>query len=209
MGEKTAIPTLLLPLALLDVGLFRGLGPTLLRDAPFSGLYLLFYEKLKAVGHGTVSSHAHHMAAGLGAGFLASLVTHPVDVLKTHMQVSPHRCTWAAAFRSIVAVRPRIPSVPCARPGCRALQTHPRRLDTCLVRPPQAHGLAGLFRGALPRVVRRACLAALNWTLFEDVSACPRRFLVLGSVLHVLDCALAFPDAPTNGRSATDLSAHS
>ncbi len=83
-------------------GLCCGLAPTLMRDAPFSGLYLMFYTQLKAgVGDvvGVVGANADAAAAafggavnfscGVGAGFLASLVTHPADVVKTRMQLRP------------------------------------------------------------------------------------------------------------------------
>jgi len=71
-------------------GLTRGLGPTLARDVPFSGLYLAFYEMLKARTPSWLSStspESAHMLAGLTAGLLASLVTQPADVVKTRMQL--------------------------------------------------------------------------------------------------------------------------
>jgi len=70
-------------------GLTRGLGPTLARDVPFSGLYLAFYEMLKAKTPAWLTFHSPesaHMLAGLGAGLLASIVTQPADVVKTRMQ---------------------------------------------------------------------------------------------------------------------------
>lgn len=70
-------------------GLGRGLGPTLARDVPFSGLYLAFYDILKSKTPGWLSSsspESAHMCAGLGAGLLASIVTQPADVVKTRMQ---------------------------------------------------------------------------------------------------------------------------
>lgn len=70
-------------------GLGRGLGPTLVRDVPFSGLYLAFYDVLKSKTPAWLSSsspESAHMLAGLGAGLLASIVTQPADVVKTRMQ---------------------------------------------------------------------------------------------------------------------------
>ena len=72
-------------------GLFSGLGPTLLRDAPFSGLYLMFYTQAKKQ-----LRHAHniddsapvvHFGCGLVSGCFASVITQPADVVKTRMQV--------------------------------------------------------------------------------------------------------------------------
>jgi len=77
-------------------GLTRGLGPTLARDVPFSSLYLAFYDLLKKevtsnTRLASISPEAAHMAAGLGAGLLASLVTQPADVVKTQMQLGKQR----------------------------------------------------------------------------------------------------------------------
>lgn len=77
-------------------GLCCGLAPTLMRDAPFSGLYLMFYTQLKRhlpdlpAQHATaVTAGAANFTCGVTAGFLASLVTHPADVVKTKMQLRP------------------------------------------------------------------------------------------------------------------------
>ncbi|NXF65992.1 S2538 protein, partial [Ciccaba nigrolineata] len=90
-------------------GMFSGLTATLLRDAPFSGIYLMFYTQTKKL---TPQGKAEHQldpvlmpllnfGCGIFAGILASLVTQPADVIKTHMQLSPqkyHRTSQAVAF---------------------------------------------------------------------------------------------------------------
>jgi hypothetical protein len=75
-------------------------------------------------------------ASGLLAGVLASAVTQPADVIKTHMQIYPDKHT-----RVIATVRYVI----------------------------QKSGTSGLFRGMLPRCLRRTLMAALAWTVYEQV----------------------------------------
>ncbi|XP_067088197.1 mitochondrial glycine transporter B-like [Osmerus mordax] len=83
--------------------LFSGLTATLLRDAPFSGLYLLFYTQTRrALPQEVACSPCAPLAGvccGVLAGVLASLLTQPADVLKTLVQVRPHSSTAAAARR--------------------------------------------------------------------------------------------------------------
>ncbi|GFN78196.1 solute carrier family 25 member 38 homolog [Plakobranchus ocellatus] len=73
-------------------GLCSGLTPTLLRDIPFSGLYLMFYTNLKTFTVDKTLNPAYtNFINGIIAGFLASLVTQPADVIKTNMQLYPKK----------------------------------------------------------------------------------------------------------------------
>ena len=73
------------------VALWKGLAPTLWRDVPFSMLYWLGYEHLKARAaeahpEGQVTSSAAFVSGGT-AGAVAALLTTPLDVVKTRRQV--------------------------------------------------------------------------------------------------------------------------
>ncbi|EIE21162.1 mitochondrial carrier, partial [Coccomyxa subellipsoidea C-169] len=69
-------------------GLFRGLGPTILTNAPFSAFYYLFYTSLQEgmQQHGT-SKTVTNLASGAVAAVCATLLTQPTDMLRTHMQL--------------------------------------------------------------------------------------------------------------------------
>merc|ERR1719333_243071 len=85
-------------------GLTSGLGPTLFRDVPFSGLYLMFYEHLKSLvpdNYKTYNPSAAHFICGFTAGILASLVTQPADVIKTNMQLDRLNKGLVMTVRSI------------------------------------------------------------------------------------------------------------
>jgi len=85
-------------------GLTRGLGATLVRDVPFSGLYLMFYEHLKSVTPDDVKQthgSSAHFVCGMTAGVLASLVTQPADVIKTRLQLSPDTKSVATVIGQI------------------------------------------------------------------------------------------------------------
>ncbi|XP_071246537.1 mitochondrial glycine transporter B-like isoform X2 [Salvelinus alpinus] len=121
--------------------LFSGLTATLLRDAPFSGIYVMFYSQAKRSLPPEVSSSPYaplgNFGCGVMAGVLASVVTQPADVVKTHIQVSPSHLTTKDAIRYIYT----------------------------------EHGLRGFFRGAVPRSLRRTLMAAMAWTVYEQLMA--------------------------------------
>ncbi|VDD96119.1 unnamed protein product [Enterobius vermicularis] len=74
-------------------GLFKGVIPTVLRDAPFSGIYLAFYRQNKKLWEkhfGQVKALTRFFC-GIMAGVFACAVTQPFDVTKTQMQLYPNR----------------------------------------------------------------------------------------------------------------------
>lgn len=122
-------------------GLFSGIAPTLLRDVPFSGLYFMFYTQLKQLSilESVPDSKLPmlHFTCGVTAGMTASLITQPADVLKTHMQLYPHRYG---------------------------------RLRNAVKFVYERDGIEGFWRGIVPRTIRRTLMAALAWTVYEEVA---------------------------------------
>ncbi|XP_042555411.1 mitochondrial glycine transporter [Dipodomys spectabilis] len=123
-------------------GLFRGLTATLLRDAPFSGIYLMFYRQTRGLAlrvtgrRDAAPAPAVNFGCGLVAGALASLATQPADVVKTHVQLRPGRPQGVRQAAALIL---------------------------------KAHGLRGFFHGAVPRVLRRTLMAALAWAVYEEL----------------------------------------
>ena len=122
-------------------GLSCGLVPTLFRDAPYSGLYFMFYTQLKRHigadgGNSALYASSANFSCGVLAGFCASLVTHPFDVIKTKMQLRPEQYSSVVQTAVLVA---------------------------------RTQGPAGFLVGLAPRMIRRACMSALAWTVYEEV----------------------------------------
>lgn len=70
------------------LSLWRGLSPMLLRDVPFSVIYWMGYERTKLqLSRLGLSPSTVPFLAGSMAGTVAAIVTNPLDVIKTHMQV--------------------------------------------------------------------------------------------------------------------------
>lgn len=73
------------------LGLYRGAPVALLTFGPYVGLYFAFYEKLKSqiaqspLKQGPVASS--HLIASFIAASCAAIITCPIDVVKTNMQV--------------------------------------------------------------------------------------------------------------------------
>ncbi|OCF39924.1 hypothetical protein I317_06298 [Kwoniella heveanensis CBS 569] len=73
--------------------LWRGLGPTLWRDVPFSGIYWAGFELLKSLFTSSssplppLSPISTSFLSGFISGTVSAIVTQPFDVLKTRRQV--------------------------------------------------------------------------------------------------------------------------
>jgi solute carrier family 25 protein 38 len=132
-------------------GFFSGFGATAIRDAPYAGLYVLFYEQCKKrlslfaqkapVGElpidmkGSTSASINFSSGMLAAG-LATTITNPFDAIKTRIQLQPNK------YRNILhAVRMMV------------------RND----------GFKSLFDGLGLRMGRKAMSSALAWTLYEEL----------------------------------------
>ncbi|CBY18075.1 unnamed protein product [Oikopleura dioica] len=66
-------------------GFWRGLFPTLLRDGPYSALYVLFYKSMQD-SFGSERASVNFLL-GILAGASAVILTQPADVLRCHLQI--------------------------------------------------------------------------------------------------------------------------
>lgn len=143
---------------------FAGFGATAVRDAPYAGLYVLFYEQAKrrlavlqesrkergrdfeggldkargtgGVGEGTPYSAPINFCSGVLAAGFATALTNPFDAVKTRLQLRPRE------YGNMV----------------RAAQQMVRE-----------EGARSLFDGLGLRVARKAMSSAIVWSLYEEL----------------------------------------
>lgn len=133
-------------------GLYRGMVPTLIRDVPFSGLYVLIYTRLKAaleLEFPDAPTYGVHFASGVVAGVLATTVVHPADVMKTRMQLS---ILDKGAHGELTSVRNSL-----------SLRQTARKILA-------DEGWRGFKKGIVPRVLKRTLSTAVTWTIYEQLS---------------------------------------
>ncbi|KAG9248726.1 solute carrier family 25 member 38 [Calycina marina] len=133
-------------------GFFSGFGATAMRDAPYAGLYVLFYEHLKkefsmisqkvpVAGELPVSmkwstSTSINFGSGVMAAGLATAITNPFDAIKTRIQLQPKKyLNMVHAARKMV----------------------------------REDGFKSLLDGLGLRMGRKAISSALAWTLYEEL----------------------------------------
>ena len=97
-----------------------GIVPTILRDSLFSGTYYMCYIRLKdetnnryqsTKERGKQAMHLRNFFCGLASGLVASVITNPIDVVKTKVQVaqksSQSRQSTIRVIREVCAENPR------------------------------------------------------------------------------------------------------
>ena len=161
--------------------LWRGLTLTLWRDVPFSALYWWGYEAVRNIltdtrqsslgaalasaeavsrrraGSRSRQNHASTLVdsfvAGATSGAVASVVTTPFDVGKTRQQVYRHSGDSARAG--------------AAEEAGQVLKSENRSMMHFLWQIGREEGLAGLFRGWIPRVMKVAPACAIMISSYE------------------------------------------
>ena len=130
-------------------GVFRGLGPTLCRDVPFSGFYWTVYEEMKPLLSKTHTFENNHVGisflSGSVAGTVAAFLTTPFDVVKTHQQAAVSK----------------------ERGGGKGGGGWGEGTYSLLKRIWKADGFGGLFAGVLPRCARVAPSCAIMISAYE------------------------------------------
>ncbi|KAJ8291019.1 hypothetical protein GJAV_G00020470 [Gymnothorax javanicus] len=130
------------------LSLWRGWGPTLLRDVPFSAMYWYNYEKGKRwlCKHykTTEPTFAITFTAGALSGSIAAIATLPFDVVKTRRQIE------LGELQALNA----------------GALTSPSTLNV-MRRIVAENGLSGLFAGFMPRLIKVAPACAIMISTYE------------------------------------------
>ncbi|KAK7186606.1 hypothetical protein DPSP01_001978 [Paraphaeosphaeria sporulosa] len=134
-------------------GFFAGFGATAVRDAPYAGLYVLFYEQSKrrlsrlattieetastsTASLSTSTSAGINFLSGVMAAGLGTTFTNPFDAIKTRIQLMPNR--YANTIQA----------------GKKMLRED---------------GIRSFFDGLGIRIARKAISSALAWTVYEEL----------------------------------------
>ncbi|OCH87138.1 solute carrier family 25 member 38 [Obba rivulosa] len=123
--------------------LFRGVLASSLRDAPYAGLFVVVYERMKVEMNSLFipMSPTHHMIihahSAIWASTIATLATQPFDVVKTKMQVRQED-KYHSLVKTIASI------------------WHQR-------------GARGFFDGAALRIMRKPLSSAIGWAVYEGV----------------------------------------
>ncbi|XP_062841040.1 probable mitochondrial glutathione transporter SLC25A39 isoform X2 [Trichomycterus rosablanca] len=130
------------------LSLWRGWGPTVLRDVPFSALYWFSYERLKEelceIYRSPQASFSISFTSGAVSGAIAAVLTLPFDVVKTRRQIQLGEMETVGA-------------------------TLKKQSSTWLIMKSiwSEKGYRGLFAGFMPRVIKVAPACAIMISTYE------------------------------------------
>ena len=157
--------------------LYRGLSPTLFRDAPFSAVYWLSIERLRDMwrsrqtGPDAIITPSQQFGQaffnGSVAGMIAAACTTPLDVIKTRQQLgSPGTVQQPSTQAAVPAA--------CEHEGMTAYQQHHKTAvatnnsTISLFRQIlQTEGVPGLWRGNQTRMIKVAPACAVMLSSYE------------------------------------------
>jgi len=147
-------------------GLWRGLSPTLLRDVPFSALYWANYEVIRAKimisRDPTYTRHSKspfltNFIAGATSGTISAVLTTPIDVIKTRIQMTVQQSKVAAAASGSTTAT-------STKPVPTSAIYHFKEII-------KQEGWKGLTKGMVPRVAKVSPACAIMISTFEWIKS--------------------------------------
>lgn len=148
-------------------GLFRGLGPTVAANAPFSALYYSFYSRLRVqFADAGAPAAASNFGAGLLAAAAATVLTQPADMVRTHMQLGLGGNGAAAAGAATGTLSTSSIASAAAASSSSSSSLGPWQTLSSVMR---TRGPGALLAGTAPRILKRTLQTALVWTLYEEL----------------------------------------
>lgn len=163
--------------------LYSGYKATIFRDLPFSALQFAFYEQEQRLARDWVGGRdiglALEIITATSAGGMASVITCPLDVVKTRTQTQitsedPSKTSQAAHFEKTVKAAQAVKKgqTRLLHSGPRSVPTEASVLDTSSVftglrRIYKTEGLTGCFRGVGPRFVWTSVQSGTMLVLYQ------------------------------------------
>jgi solute carrier family 25 protein 38 len=132
-------------------GFFAGFGATAMRDAPYAGMYVLFYEMFKTrlstaasdtfalprkAKMQSAAANTVNFASAALAATICSVISNPFDTVKTRIQLQP--------------------------------QSY-RNLGQAALKMMKEDGFGAFWDGLALRMTRKTLSSALAWTLYEEL----------------------------------------
>ncbi|KAI9749941.1 MAG: hypothetical protein M4579_006676 [Chaenotheca gracillima] len=151
-------------------GFFSGFGVTALRDAPYAGIYVLFYEQSKkrlgALFPASLNAEAH--PAGPPRGQYSTSPTAALNAVKNPASMAVPINFTSAALAAMLATALTNPFDAVKT----RLQLFPKRygnMASAVVTMIREDGWRSLLDGLGIRMARKAMSSALAWTVYEEV----------------------------------------
>ena len=148
------------------LALFKGLGPTLWRDAPFSAIYWFSIEQFKLQWKARATTEINltlpqqagqAFCNGAAAGMIAAACTTPFDVVKTRQQ----------AMGAPAVVQQQAEVMLCHHHGATPAYQTPTTTFGIMRQVFREEGLEGLWRGNATRMIKIAPACAIMISCYE------------------------------------------
>lgn len=148
-------------------GLWTGVGPAIARNAVINAVELASYDTAKEVflyKLGMADSLPTHFLSGAVAGFMATVIGNPIDVVKTRVMAAARAVPASAAAVATGATGATATAAPAAPSG----PVYTGALD-CIAKTLKHEGPLAFYQGVVPQFFRITGWNIVMFVTFEQL----------------------------------------